>query len=1361
MDKLNEASTLTLKGTPSEITKQLQDLYSDGKISVKTLDAALKWLNDANKNSANIEMNVKTIQGAVTEDRDDAFSRNTQSGTVRQGEDAQVSSPDWNADPDRPLGVQEPDDDGIDNGDNNNESDSDESISDDNVSDDGGGAVTPINADTGNGASHEGLDFFRDHFKDIAIVAGAAAILASIIALVKTLSKSIKVRYNKCVKTLQRAQKDFTLEPDGLNMKAVLPGVGSRLNDWLSRLFTWNWKTGENPKTKGNIGLYPFCNRYKDEIGYDYDVAKKAFSKIRATVDAGGEINSSVDNTYKSFHEALISGALYEGYGDGMNESVIMSLAAPIILTGIKVGAGLFKAPRVDKDGKIIPNSEVGVQVTKESTREICYAIINNFADKYINMDAVFKKLGIDTKSLSDLDMSSYEKLIKIIEAYSKPEPNTYTKQYTRIKAAYDKMLKHYYTIGDGIIDNFKKYTVAEDEKHANLLIASSEKLKNMWDTQKDIYNNNFSHVVIEIISSPNYVNYLNFILNYVMPVFKSGLAGNADYVLDLNPKKNEYYVIKQTGNNDALGGKTDIPEGKSVLVKIEGFNKEKKEISFKILGLVKRDYDIIDGSCDLTGFGTDDIDFNAYTEDGNPTVVTIPYGKWLALDPTSAVWEPFTYSEYRYNDTKKIGTATVEVGLFGEMENDKSDAGYTKLIYVSFNPKYNDVIGVTYITVDSPISNDNFSKLAYETDFPSSGIIGDGRLAVIKSCKNKNEVELGNIKDVEIYLKDHNPGIPIPVKSSDLYKKEGDDADYYIYADADPDLESERVENVSKLNEDDTLDPSGDGADNKNIFGCYACKVKKGSDLAKGDPEKMDFNGAYINLNPCSIKEFDTKMSEMGYAVEKDNAKAIKKNIRLDIQSQTGTIKTVSLKGKFDINTIDKAIDQISVRVDDLAQILNKADSLADEILKIIDDKKSNNKLINDKSENKDIKYPYLKDYDKDQNQKDVIHRFQFNVGTGIKNIKSPNNYDINISVDGFLGKNNETILVLGLKNRLVINSNKFGTCYYPANISKDSIKAAIEKLVTLVKNKQVVDPSIKGTLELASGKTTSGNATEKWLDSCIDELLSVLNFNSPYGISTKNDKGVSEKLIGISLNIDVDKKSNKLFVNFKDFANNKLYKFEIHAAKSSTGAVNAAIDGDGNYVANSPDAMRDSIKKWFKAKSGQNNNAAQSNGNTQQNGQNSQTNNTQQSNQNGATNQQGGAQNAKPQSEPQNSSVSYNVTNSVSESKSNLVKINRRIDGRFKNAYILSDAIYEDYMNNAMSKLDESAFVSSLVSKDDCIKFAKQNVNAHFVKFQKNLSYEIPFRNSSLYESCIVVEFNDNDRIIRKINFGKTKIS
>ena len=87
---------------------------------------------------------------------------------------------------------------------------------------------------------------------------------------------------------------------------------------------------------------------------------------------------------------------------------------------------------------------------------------------------------------------------------------------------------------------------------------------------------------------------------------------------------------------------------------------------------------------------------------------------------------------------------------------------------------------------------------------------------------------------------------------------------------------------------------------------------------------------------------------------------------------------------------------------------------------------------------------------------------------------------------------------------------------------------------------------------------------------------------------------------------------------------------------------------------------------------------------------------------------------------------------------------------------------------MNDGDSMLDEQVFVSSLKSKDDCIKFAKRNMNAHFMKFAKDTTYKVvsekhyvPSSETPLYESVVLVQFNNNDMVSRKMNLGKTKIS
>lgn len=529
------------------------------------------------------------------------------------------------------------------------------------------------------------FEWFANNWKTVAIVAGAAAIIAGIVALVKGMNKTIKVRYNKVVRTLQRAQKDFTLEDRGLDMRAVMPGVGSRIFD---KIAGW-WNRGsKKASANGNIGIHPFCNQYKEEIGSDFRQAQEAFSKIKLAADemeqgldaeqnANQPQNSSVETkVYDSFREALNSDVLNES--EKLDEiGAMAAISTAMTLGGIAVRAGKFliskfKNGKPDGDGKV-------VQVTKQSTREICMAIINNYGNKYINMQAVYEQLGISTESLADIDKSSCDKLGQIIKKYQKPEANKITtKQYSRIQKAYENMLKHYYNIGDGIIKNFAKYTTADNEKDENLLVSAKEKLQNMWDSQKDFYDNNFSRIVVEIVGSYSAIAYNDFIVEKVIPVFKSGIAGDADYILDAVPKKGEYYILRQTEGQPWMES-GEVQKGNTAIAEITGYDKESKEISFKLIARMENNGNItIDdrGIASVEG----DVNYDFYTDgDGNVDEQKLVYGKWLALDPALTEWRPVGEASVIKEYTNDKGDRYV---VYGEKDIRDKEEGYS-VIYV------------------------------------------------------------------------------------------------------------------------------------------------------------------------------------------------------------------------------------------------------------------------------------------------------------------------------------------------------------------------------------------------------------------------------------------------------------------------------------------------------------------------------------------------------------------------------------------------------------------------------------------------------------------------------------------------------
>lgn len=622
-------------------------------------------------------------------------------------------------------------------------------------------AATPDTPDVTTPAvpSGDGLSWFAINWKTIAIAAGTTAIILAIAKLVRGLNNSIKVRYNKVVKTLLRAQKDFTLNEDGLNMSKVLPGVGSKIGDFFASLWTWNFKSKNNKK--GNIGLHPFCANYINEIETDFKTSQAAWNKIplaanesdanknadrntdtsvggvaAATAEKGMNVSTSAysGKVYSSFREAYYEDHLNEDLNEEeLNEAILTSIGMALLPAMIAT-AGKYMFQRFNKDGQ--PEGEPkAVQVTKESTREICYAIINTYADKYINMKQVFKQLGINSNSLADISQSDVDKLQKVLEKYSKPEANAYTKQYARIKKAYDNMLTHYYKIGDGIISNFTKYSEAKDEKHSNLIIASKEKLQNMWDTQKDTYDNAFSHVITEIISSEPYIQYLNFIIQDVLPVFKTGQAGDADYVLDILPKKNEYYLLRQTNNGQEVITSGEEAKGNVAVARIEGFDNKTNEIKFKLICLVKGTPGDVyemgeDGVATLRIESPDSLDFGAYKGHEN---ITIQYPKWMSLDPVLLNWQPESKSNIYVREIKDKRKMYIEYVYAQDIEPN-NDGTYTQA-YVIIRRNNKPSSGVI-CKLSEPMSKEDFEKIITKIN---------------ESSENKFIVD--NSADIKLYI--------------------------------------------------------------------------------------------------------------------------------------------------------------------------------------------------------------------------------------------------------------------------------------------------------------------------------------------------------------------------------------------------------------------------------------------------------------------------------------------------------------------------------------------------------------------------------------------------------------------------------
>lgn len=538
----------------------------------------------------------------------------------------------------------------------------------DSVADAGAGAAAGA-ADSGSAGAGAG-DWWA-FFGSKEFLIGAVAV-AGVIALIKALGNTIKARFRKCAKVLYRMQKDFGTKQNGMDMKAVLPGVGSKIMDWLGRL--WGSKAG-NGKNKGALGLRPFVDNYRNELSADYQEARKAFNMI-ATAGKGiddkkkgkeqtsGKMNNLQSESqtviYSSFSEMLKSEPLNE------EETALNEGAEAIIALGaVKFAAGMYQYLKKDKNGNDVGSVKT-VQVTHQSTREICYSILNMFFSKYFNMKAVSEKMGMNVDSLGDIDKSNVDKFAKLAQAMKQEQASGKgSKMYARVEKNYNQMVDAYVRIANSVVNNFEKYTknskgkdgkVKElSEKDSNLLVASVEKLRAEVNRQEDGYRNNFFRVVNAIITSPEYTTYLDFIIKDVMPVFKTGLASDADFVLDIVPKAGEYYILQQTNQQtDLTGG--DTAKGNVVLARVLGFDQsgEKSKnpvINFARVALLKDPGTLVlnNNKYDMSSYKEENLDRTAFGQargenadkSENGDNVELTYNKWMALNPVLAVNVP------------------------------------------------------------------------------------------------------------------------------------------------------------------------------------------------------------------------------------------------------------------------------------------------------------------------------------------------------------------------------------------------------------------------------------------------------------------------------------------------------------------------------------------------------------------------------------------------------------------------------------------------------------------------------------------------------------------------------------------------
>lgn len=1238
--------------------------------------------------------------------------------------------------------------------------------------------------DPGDGAVADGLAFFANHWKEFAIVAGAAAIIAGIAALIKAMNRTVKVRYNKVVKTLQRAQRDFTLKPDGLNMANVMPGVGSRIFDWVARFWTFNFKAKK--RITGNIGLYPFCNQYIDEIATDFRTAQDAFSKIKLASDNEKENDEyssegDADNTerkkvgdaetqhesfgikrYNSFREAFRDDLLNEGVStENVNESALLALSAGITLAHLAVKGGAWVVSKM-KNGKPVEGSERTVNVTKESTREICYAIINNYADKYVNMQRVFKELGISTDSLADLDESSCDKLQQILEKYAKPEKNAYTKQYGRIKKAYDNMLQHYYKIGDGIITNFVTFTEAKDEKHANLVTASKEKLQNMWDSQKDFYNNNFSHVMIEITSSQAYIEYLNFIIEKVIPVFKTGLAGQADYILDVMPKKGEYYLLRQTKDQAWLKIGEDN-KGKTAIAKVIDYDEKEKNIKFELIGLLNSNYSIKNDGAHIEG--THDIDYDAYKGNNQVKEEGISYNKWMSLDPVIFYFSTEFTSEFWYfrNKDKHYKQYIFAVG---DLTKDTKD--YNKFIFATVLDDHK-VINKIKIDIKYKCNDDEFDKFvtSNENDMKFKKIdLNDisNTSSLINRANSKNEDADNEDRVVEIVngkISDHQKDVK---SESILYIKNGKEGDKdvkeYIFAEVLENVESidhkhdltlneegeddstdkssndngtgdnksdndnstePKTQPAEDNNEPEVVEPGTDAAKNNNITTIVYCTLP--SDVA-ADSEELakKINGSFITLSKaCSIDEFDQAVNGMGFAKSDENSNKVKWAIRKAIIKR-GHDATIE---KDSITDLSAACDEIRERKTGSEELFAKSEEIA--------------KSIYEKTKDIDI----TKDFKKYRPQRPGggfmknISNYHYTgqdfnggyyaISTGVKD---KGDKEINLYIyPTLIKKENVTKIDLSdstntaeLRIYLFVGDDIHQTAL---NDEKD-IKEKIDNIITSLIERRKIDDSryreIAQTIKSEEGAQQGDYKKQIAADAkVLFDIVGIENSKDASSGAKVNKFVVQQQSSG---NVTVKENNGVINVTFNDM---KVGDHPFTFAMKCSNETNKIFITLGNNISAETENSKfvETLISLYEKVIGVNS----------------------------------------PQQE--SIRVKYSVSDIVNEGYGKSTKLDMTFSEKLPRGwYIVTEGNYYDTSVKS-SKLDESRFFNKLSHKDDINKYLKSTDNATMKAFEQYSGTEVyskfgyqPNGYTPLYESTILVKFDKEGNIIEKMQLQKQKI-
>ncbi len=644
---------------------------------------------------------------------------------------------------------------------------------------------------------------------------------------------TIKGRFRKVTRLLSDMQINFYKNEAGVNVDKL---IEKKLNIF---------KRKDRQSKSVVMGLIPFCEKFKNEITVDYEIACELYNKMITAAQEDTKSNNKIGEsvTYTSFSKAL---------KNKLNESEESNNISAIDFN--KVGPNL-----IVRDGQFClkgDDSDMVIQVTSKSTREMCYIILNNFFDKYIDFQTLGEKTLSEINDIDDINDETIAKYKKLISLYATPNEKDMVKMFTRIEKQFRNMCNHYYSMGNAFIRNFKKYTKIENgnEKQDNRLAVSYEKLSSLWDNQKDVLEHAFSYIINEIINSSKYKDYVNFIADKVLPILKTGFAGDADYVLNVMPKEGDYYIVSQTGKNKNTGN--------NAIIKItKNFDEENKTLDFDNIGLIKCELELnSDGSYKIKNLK--DLNNIVYT---NKKYQNIKYSTFLSLDPryisnfdavnnyTGIAPEKFESGEMRatsLDEVKKIDSNayTAVTKWIDNNTNIKDRKNAYALMQVVNNKLYKIVaVGGDLIIIDD---NQN-----------DKGVIDMGYVEVVEpNIKNNNDSDSKQNSNNEPDKTEDNDSEPNEKNNNDEQKT------VYLLGDKNEEIDvnnknsqqfsSQKVEhfNENSENKDDKEDNKNENSDN-TLRGLYINLGENQDVLIVGfEKKKTEYLAEYNGFKICTI---------------------------------------------------------------------------------------------------------------------------------------------------------------------------------------------------------------------------------------------------------------------------------------------------------------------------------------------------------------------------------------------------------------------------------------------------------------------------------------------------------------------------